>query len=504
MAVTRAQFSSRRPRGVRAGAAWLVRMVRRRVRLRTRIRRAREAWREAYARPLPEWSGQPARTGAAGVADVAGAAGAADVADVADVAGVADAADIDRAAGAAGTPRVDARTANPQGRQRYGPRLPAGELLLNGDGGWQVARMPDGTVVVAGRAGHPLDDRQRSVLHQLGLVTVNPGRSGPRPTPYAGTAPGSVLDRRAGVVLVQLAMTGVVLHLAGDRTRTGAQSSGALAGEPAALPVSPELAQILTTPLPDGDDPMRWETRSVQQRRVAMRRHAAGLVPPPVTAVLVTKRPHLAIGQVAALAAQTYPDLQIVVGLHGGPEPDALRGAAGDRPVEVVTIADGRNLGEALAEATERAAGTIVTKVDDDDRYGPEHIWDLVLAHHFSGATVVGKGSEFVFVAPKDVTVRRRMGAEFFTDTVAGGTITLRRDDLSDAGGWPAVPRHVDRVLLDRVFGAGAPVYRTHPIGFVYTRHGDGHTWHADLEHFLTDAQRRWHGVLADEEFGPG
>jgi hypothetical protein len=482
VAVTRAQSSSRRPGGIRADAAWLVRTLRRRVRLRTRIRRAREAWREVYARPLPEWSGQPARTGAAGAADAA------------------DAADIDRAAGADGFPRVDARTANPQGRQRYGPRLPAGELLLTGDGGWQVARVPDGTVVVAGRTGHLLDGRQRSVLHELGLVTVNPYRSGPRPTPYGGTAPGSLLDRRAGVVLAQLAMTGVVLHVPDDRARSGAGSSGT----PTTLPVSPELAEILTAPLPDGDDPMRWETRSVRQRREAMRRHAAGLVPPPVTAVLVSKRPHLAIGQVAALAAQTYPDLQIVVGLHGGPEPARLREAAGDRPVEVVTIADGRNLGEALAEATDRAAGTIVTKVDDDDRYGPEHIWDLVLAHHFSGATVVGKGSEFVFVAPKDVTVRRRMGAEFFTDTVAGGTITLRRDDLVDAGGWPPVPRHVDRALLDRVVGAGAPVYRTHPIGFVYTRHGDGHTWHADLDHFLTGAQRRWHGVLADEEFGPG
>jgi hypothetical protein len=485
VAVTRAQSSSRRPGGIRADAAWLVRTLRRRVRLRTRIRRAREAWREVYARPLPEWSGGPDHPGAPARPGAGGAA------------------DNDRAAGADGIPRVDARMANPQGRQRYGPRLPAGELLLTGDGGWQVARVPDGTVVVAGRAGHPLDDRQRSVLHQLGVVTVNAGRSGPRPTPHAATAPGSLLDRRAGVVVAQLAMTGVVLHLAGERTRTDGQSSGT-PGEPAALPVSPELAEILTAPLPDGDDPMRWETRSVRQRREAMRRHAAGLVPPPVTAVLVSKRPHLAIGQVAALAAQTYPDLQIVVGLHGRPEPAALREAAGDRPVEVVTIDDGRNLGEALAEATDRAGGTIVTKVDDDDRYGPEHIWDLVLAHHFSGATVVGKGSEFVFVAPKDVTVRRRMGAEFFTDTVAGGTITLRRDDLSDAGGWPPVPRHVDRALLDRVVAAGAPVYRTHPIGFIYTRHGDGHTWDADLDHFLTDAQRRWRGVLAGEEFGPG
>ena len=47
------------------------------------------------------------------------------------------------------------------------------------------------------------------------------------------------------------------------------------------------------------------------------------------------------------------------------------------------------------AEATRVAQGTLLTKVDDDDLYGPEHVWDLVLARCYSGAAVVGKGAEF-------------------------------------------------------------------------------------------------------------
>jgi hypothetical protein len=151
---------------------------------------------------------------------------------------------------------------------------------------------------------------------------------------------------------------------------------------------------------------------------------------------------------------------------------------------------------------TAAATGQLVTKVDDDDHYGPEHIWDLVLARHYTAATVVGKGSEFVYLEPKNLTVRRRMGAEFFTDTVAGGTIALSRDDLAAAGGWPPVPRSVDRALLDRVIDGGGTVYRTHPIGFVYTRHGDGHTWETDLAYFLRDPLRKWRGMPPYDEFG--
>jgi hypothetical protein len=168
----------------------------------------------------------------------------------------------------------------------------------------------------------------------------------------------------------------------------------------------------------------------------------------------------------------------------------------------VVSVPAERNLGQALAELTRAAGGQIVTKVDDDDRYGPEHVWDVVLARHYSGATVAGKGADFVHVEPRDLTVRRGMAAELYTDTVAGGTLTLARADLAAIGGWPPVPRWVDRALLDRVLAAGGPVYRTHPLGFVYTRHGDGHTWQADHDHFLVDPQRTWRGFPPGEEIG--
>lgn len=426
----------------------MIEAVRARVRLRTRLRRVRDAWRARFPRPLPAWSEPVPPAGSAGRATAV----------------------------VGGRVTVAAGASSPRGRQRYGSRQPTGRLILDpgGDTGgtWRILRTPDGVPVVAGRAGAPLHDRQLAVLAKLGAVTCD-------------GAPGAAL----GEVLAQLAATGVVLH-------APTLPDGLLA---------PELAALLAAPLPAAAaDPMEWEIRSVRQRRAALRGHGAGLADPPaVSALLVTKRPHLVRAAVAALAAQTYPNLEIVVGLHGEQEaPPSLDGAG--RPVRVVPVPAARCLGEALAEVSAAATGELVTKVDDDDHYGREHIWDLVIARHHSGATVVGKGSEFVYLEPKDLTVRRRMSAELLTDTVAGGTIALSGEDLASVGGWPPVPRWVDRALLDRVIAAGGQVYRTHPLGFVYTRHGDGHTWDAGLGYFLRDPVRKWRGLPPYGEFANG
>lgn len=430
-------------------AAGLLHTLRVRVRLRTRLRHAAQAWRHRFPRRLPRWSAElplPATP----------------------TTEVVTASD--------GVVLVTPAAASPRGRRRHGPPLPLAELVLpEGDEQWQVRRSGDSVTVVAGRVGAALDSRQSAVLAQLAAVT------------WAGAA--SAPPERLARVLVPLAMTGVVLH----------------ARQPPPG-VAAELAEVIAAPLPARDaDAMEWELRSVQQRRLAIREHTAGLArtrPPTVSALLVTKRPQLVAHAVAVLAGQTYPELEIVVAVHGSPAPSDL--SAGDRPLRIVEVPASQVLGEALAAATGAATGELVTKVDDDDRYGPEHIWDLVLARHYSNATVVGKGAEFVYLEPDEMTVRRRMAAEAETDTVAGGTIALTRAELAASGGWPAVPHSVDRALLDQIIAGGGSVYRTHPLGFIYTRHGAGHTWDPGLEYFKRDPLRTWPGLPAYAEFGTG
>lgn len=390
---------------------------------------------------------------------------------------------------------VDALAANPHGRQEYGGTSAAGVLtaaVTSTGASWLISLPADPTaVLVVGRAGAPLDERQKAALHRLGSVVL--GDTGAVPAAAQAS------------VLAQLAMTGVVLHAPGLPAATADLLDG-------------ELCAVLRSPLPDGGaDPLDWEARSVAQRRAALRAHAAGfalrgaaavgfptlLRPPSVSALLVTRRRQYVAGAVAEMAAQSYPELEIVVCLHGfelpAEEEAALRRHG--RLVRVVSVPGEVSFGEALGEATRHASGSLVTKVDDDDRYGREHVWDLVLARHYSSAVLVGKGAEFVYLAPYDVTVRRHMGSELYTDVVAGGTMLLSRGDLEAVGGWRPVARSVDRGLLDRVLRAGGLVYRTHGLGFLYTRHSDGHTWDPGLDYFLQDPRRRWVGIPEYREF---
>jgi hypothetical protein len=172
--------------------------------------------------------------------------------------------------------------------------------------------------------------------------------------------------------------------------------------------------------------------------------------------------------------------------------------------VEVVSIPASTTFGGALGIATGAARGSLIAKVDDDDRYGPEHVWDLVLARGYSGACVVGKVAEFVHLAAYDATVRRRVDGELYTDVIAGGTMLLSRGDLDDVGGWRPLDRAVDRALLDRVLRAGGLIYRTHGFGYIYSRHGDGHTWDPGDRYFLLNPLRQWSGYPPLSEFGTG
>jgi hypothetical protein len=269
------------------------------------------------------------------------------------------------------------------------------------------------------------------------------------------------------------------------------------------------LREILAEPLSDDASPLQREVRSVRQRRAALRLHSrrfgTGEPGPTVSAVLATRRPQHLPAALRSILAQTYPSLEIVLCLHGIELPhecETLLAAAG-RPYEVVAVPGVETLGTALGIASARASGGLLTKFDDDDTYGPDHVWDLVLARHYSGATLVGKGAEFVYLEDADLTIRRWLGIPESDDAiVAGGTMLLGKDDLEQVGGWPPVPRSVDRGLMDRIHRAGAATYKTHPLGYVYHRRAGGHTWNPGQEYFLRDIRQRWDGLISLPEFG--
>ena len=227
---------------------------------------------------------------------------------------------------------------------------------------------------------------------------------------------------------------------------------------------------------------------------------------PSVSVVMATHRPDHLEHAIRRLGCLRYPHLEIVIGAHGGAV-DAARvwELVQDipHPTTVVAVDGERTLGEALQILSDRATGVLLTKMDDDDHYGPEHIWDLVLARMYSGAEIVGKALDWIHVESADTTAfRPTYGAEKYADFVAGGTILISRGDLASAGGWRPVPKSVDRALLDRVLADGGLVYRTHGLGYVYVRHSAGHTASVRDEHFLTKTAATLPGLVRHPAFG--
>jgi len=308
------------------------------------------------------------------------------------------------------------------------------------------------------------------------------------------------LDARALAWLtVQLAAAGVPVVAPGGFSPMVEQHLGA------------ELTSVLIDITPGvTSDAFLREVASVRLARAASRCHGraararrlaeiAGVtVPgrPSVTVVLVTKRPSFLAAAVRHVRTQTWRPMQLVLGLHGEGFSEAdVRAALAEGPedVEVVRAPASVAFGEVLQRATEAADGHLVAKFDDDDLYGAEHLWDLILAMEHSGASMVGKPAQYVHLEDRDLLVRDLLHPpERPRRWVAGGTMLLRRDTLWEVGGWSPLPWAVDHALLRKVVDGGGTVYRTHGLGYILRRRSAGHTWDSGEERFLRDDVRRW------------
>ncbi|MDE0658214.1 MAG: glycosyltransferase [Gammaproteobacteria bacterium] len=296
---------------------------------------------------------------------------------------------------------------------------------------------------------------------------------------------------RAGV-LVRLAASGVPIHTADSDPELDAL-------------LGTELADLMAADVSDASLDNR-EQIGIEMRRIALREHTlsararqvaeAALPDPPrlptVSVLLATNRPQCLAWAVANVKKQSYPHIELVVALHGGrfEDVDVEQCLRAFPSAKILRLSDDHPLGAVMNAATDAAHGALVAKMDDDDLYDADHIWDLVLALEYSGADIVGKGAETVYLSGLDKTIRRRRDqAETYSSGIAGASLLLPRHTLQRVGGWRRTPRQVDITLIDDVLRAGGRAYRTHGAGLCVVRHNKGHTWDAEDHRFLANAE---------------
>ncbi len=298
---------------------------------------------------------------------------------------------------------------------------------------------------------------------------------------------------RRAATLAAIAATGVLAHLHDSNPRLEQY-------------LGKELHLLMQDERIAGADRGLRERLSVRMRRAALRTHSlrararqvaaqaglenhAGL--PEVSIILPTRRPALVQRSLSTVAAQTYPRLELVFALHGDGFPAEIDTSYLPFPVQVLSVPSGTVFGNLLNQATEAAGGALITKMDDDDHYDTDHVWDLVLAREHSRAELVAKAAEFVYLQGSDLTLHRCAGeGERYTTsfTIAGGAMLIPRHVLLEAGGWRKIPAGVDQALAKDVSHIGGRVYRTHGHGYLLVRHGEGHTWEASDSYFTGQA----------------
>lgn len=257
---------------------------------------------------------------------------------------------------------------------------------------------------------------------------------------------------------------------------------------------------------------MMWEQESFRQWSEALDRfrlepHWNEVGRPAVTITLPTRRPELLDLWTAVIAAQTYRPLQVVVGLHGShwsaDHEDRISQVLADADVTVVfaRVGDDAVLGDVLNATVARADGDVLVKWDDDDLYSTNHVMDLLRVRHYSGATIVGKAAEFVYLQGADRTIRRDQGpVELFSPTLAGGTLAIDRRDIVEVGGWGPLRQGVDAGIISRVRRSGGTSYRTAGFGYLMIRRANSssHTWQVDTQNLASSASASSAGLATD------
>lgn len=212
---------------------------------------------------------------------------------------------------------------------------------------------------------------------------------------------------------------------------------------------------------------------------------------PSVGAVLVTNRPDRVQAAVRSIRRQSYPDVDLVVVLHGIDVPSSqLDGAP-----TVVHAPESWTLGRCLNAGVERTGASVIAKIDDDDHYGSHYVEDSVHTLVTSDAGVVGKAAMYVYLGDEDRTVIRRAADEerYVSGTMPGGSLVFHRR-VWDEAAFPHRPRFVDAVFLDAARANGERTRAGHRFEFCLVRHGEGHTYQASTDIFLAGAATAWEG----------
>jgi glycosyltransferase involved in cell wall biosynthesis len=231
---------------------------------------------------------------------------------------------------------------------------------------------------------------------------------------------------------------------------------------------------------------------------------------PPLVSVLLASRngSRYLEESLASLAAQTYPEIEIVAVDDGSTDrtPEVLSSFAASHPRTRVLRTQGIGLAGSLALAATHATGSYLARQDDDDRSHPERIeqqvvaleWNTDLAVLGTQASMIDAHGDRIraYPAPTDREVIRRTLRR--ATPFVHGSVMMRKAAYEAAGGYRAPFRASQDYDLWLRMGEGAglanlaePLYewRLHPSG-VFTRARRDQLFYSAVARAFADERR--------------
>jgi hypothetical protein len=208
-----------------------------------------------------------------------------------------------------------------------------------------------------------------------------------------------------------------------------------------------------------------------------------------VTVICVSNRPSNFDNVIQNYRTQTHAGKRLLFVTNS----DAFDlGAVGEQVAEIgdseiITMPESITLGECLNEAIRSCSTRFAAKFDDDDTYGPHYLGDMMIAHRYARAGVVGKHTYHARVESLGSTYRRFPGHEFvYTSFVAGGTLVI---DLGATDGIEFPRRTVgeDSGFLKECRRQGIEVFSADRFNYLQHR-GEANTWQMDDDDFIRKA----------------
>lgn len=220
---------------------------------------------------------------------------------------------------------------------------------------------------------------------------------------------------------------------------------------------------------------------------------------PSVTVVCVTNRPQNLDTVLDHFRSQTWEHKRLMVVTNSEEFDRKLvdERVADTTGGEVVHTRSDLSLGACLNLALERASSRYVAKIDDDDVYGPSFLEDLMLAHRYADAGVVGKHSYHAYLADPGETILRFPDGDFcYTPYLAGGTLVIDRD-RTGAVRFPHVSIGEDLGFIVSCLRRGISTFSADRYNYVQVRSAEN-TWTATEGTYLKSFERVGDGMATD------